>query len=1614
MDSKDKRYEAAVDKALGTFDSVTEWADYISFLSRLHRALQEAHTTSHWVPHDMRISTTLAKCLSPNLPSGVHQKTIEVYNYVFKELGVSKLAECVAIWVPGVLPIVQFASISIKPLVIDLYKNYLLSLPSRTLQNLIKPLLSYLILSIDDERSEYFDVSLQLIDDFRANLQNDSLFWQSLFLIIITSDERRLGCLVWCNRRMPQLNITTSLDDLSEEQRAIVTPESGLLIRAFSHALLSQNILIQRGFFDLLIKNLQLNSIILQQKTSQRDLQKLIINSVYAILKKDMSINRRVWTWLLGPENLEISPVDYFKANGFNHLYDGLLKLINGEFNNQLSSHQKIASFKICLSILDKWEIGSLIIPKVLVPVLKSIETSAINQSSQIDDILKSGNSFIDAVETITIWGNLNKLISNDNINFLKFVLNNFNLQEEEMLVHHYPLFLVSVLIKSQPSDDWFGLLDLLVDIIPQRAFLPIEHSDSEILDLSSKEITSKIDQFYENNDSSSLPFKPADLSALVLNLLNNLIINNLNSNKNLNYIELLTKIIDNVPSLKYNNDEIASIIQTKKFDSDDSILVIAKLFGKISFTSPFVKIKALNNIVSQLCQLLSTNGLDYQVEIVKSLNALTLSVQSNYVEGCITNYLLSLDNFNERLLIFNYIWSHSNDSAILLRPLLIILDELSDKNSIKYSFLKHWILNLIKNGSINRLFHLITMGLSSSIEDSVMFTYHISMILSLIDIDPKSLLQLFKDELIIVNDLNLKDLNISTYKDFTLYNLEKFLKSKKFDSKILNVLFKLYQLLIDNNDSDLNEKVFKIYNLSYEFIINEKDKNAEYEEISILLIDNLKELTKMSINNNKNFKILLVDENEKFPFLIKFLIESFKNFNSQGLLKAWIELLLTTLQARNDIIFKFVKEIILIIISKIRDLYDCGNLIKDEFSIIELLGVLQEVLSLFHIYILAIEANLHKSSSFDPGFFQSVVSGVFSGDNNHSNKDATEQDFINKKIELNNCFESSIKICFSIWKNSDLNLKNELLNHESNLLSVKHQSLKLKHKSKNLLQILYNLETTETIKYLIKLNSIDEYDYVYKLLHVLDNSRPQLTMSCIYKLVNLIIKQNDLTIKPNSVEIGFFLINYTNSLQDDSIEDIYNDTITFLKEVCNDLSGYKLIILDVLKFLSVLTTKLRNSKFGMQKKIKKEMNDIFLKILPSCLNFNKNNHIIKAINSSIHDVDGSTETEVHHTADNENELSEPETDLSLDKVISPEEIYNSISFIIPKLNYILSDNDKQNSVISNILLSLISPIFKSSKSSSVWYKNIKPYQLNLLNLITIENSQSKSVKFLIFEVFNDNNFFKIKMDEITLWNSIIKNWNKLDSNDKLQEYLSKAILTTNNINIFNFQDNEEELRKLNLKRISYLILIEEKDNYINLIKKIFEKLDELLRVKTIENFPVVLTEIFLILRTILLKFSEIHLYDYWTFIYTLLQNFFNNLLKLDDLKKVNIEIILNGCKLLDLLLILKFEDFQEWIFIIDTINAIYKNCEVISLIDKISLRDEFKKKKCNNDLLKFGNSSNNVKRPGLIGINKVADISELKPFFERLSYYNYENIYNGDGIDYEACEEDIFNDLFS
>ena len=410
-----------------------------------------------------------------------------------------------------------------KPAILSIFEDYIVTLDVEILQPALKAVILALLPGLEEETSDEFERVYTLLNKLRRAVSREQhhdksdhvtaherCFWQSLFLATITSQSRRLGALQYLIRDLPNLAtynkvrrgseaLEAAENDLSPESQAadveaIVSPEPGLLVRCLAAGLKDDQILVQRGFLDLLVTKVPLSSGVLQSQIKPDDLDLLIAAATFVVTRREMSLNRRLWTWFLGPDTSKETEVNgtsrieqglddlstpglhlqtsnkrsYFEAFGLSPLSRSLLKMITSSPSLPTS---RARPFRMCLSLMDRSEIGSLVVPRIFIPLMESIwEFEKVAASSDaFSEVLRSANVFFDGVQSQLIWtelcGEILKAMQTQSSNseaeddagaalrrleLLWFILTKFNVREEEMLIFHLPRACLILLLGIQ------------------------------------------------------------------------------------------------------------------------------------------------------------------------------------------------------------------------------------------------------------------------------------------------------------------------------------------------------------------------------------------------------------------------------------------------------------------------------------------------------------------------------------------------------------------------------------------------------------------------------------------------------------------------------------------------------------------------------------------------------------------------------------------------------------------------------------------------------------------------------------------------------------------------------------------------------------------------------------------------------------------------------------------------------------------------------------------------------------------------------------------------------------------------------------------------------------
>ena len=131
--------------------------------------------------------------------------------------------------------------------------------------------------------------------------------------------EKVISSFNWlCMRRRTDFSFPSKIDITP-----IVGRDVGLMIRAFAAALADDNLLVQRAALDLLLQTMRLESAAVS-RASPADRAILMRAATGVVLRRDLSLNRRLFTWLLGKEENSEVQVAYFRKHGLELLVETL------------------------------------------------------------------------------------------------------------------------------------------------------------------------------------------------------------------------------------------------------------------------------------------------------------------------------------------------------------------------------------------------------------------------------------------------------------------------------------------------------------------------------------------------------------------------------------------------------------------------------------------------------------------------------------------------------------------------------------------------------------------------------------------------------------------------------------------------------------------------------------------------------------------------------------------------------------------------------------------------------------------------------------------------------------------------------------------------------------------------------------------------------------------------------------------------------------------------------------------------------------------------------------------------------------------------------------------
>lgn len=392
-----------------------------------------------------------------------------------------------------------------------------------------------------------------------------------------------------------------------------------------------------------------------------------------------------------------------------------------------------------------------------------------------------------------------------------------------------------------------------------------------------------------------------------------------------------------------------------------------------------------------------------------------------------------------------------------------------------------------------------------------------------------------------------------------------------------------------------------------------------------------------------------------------------------------------------------------------------------------------------------------------------------------------------------------------------------------------------------------------------------------------------------------------------------------------------------------------------------------------------------------------------------------------------------------------PDDVVLVLASIVPNLPVILLESDRVLSAAVTLSSNVIGPALRSR----AFPDTVSPNVMRLLRELSRLQNNQKTWRRDVGEAFNDGRFFgtrpELVLDE---WFPLLRQW-ALSDKEKMAEIVGRISAPTTAGIVFGVGATSARLEadrkaQLNLRRIATLVLASAQDAFVTDLAVIFDKLVELLEATpTSSPSSTTRADVFLVVRALVLKTSPVHLAMLWPVVNAEVHAALSSVAAPEHSAVADAyanTAVLQACKLLDVLVCVAPDDFQlhEWLFITDTIDAVYRSSAyrpvalVDELADKIGIAAAAAAAASppmashEEAAAAAAATGTGLRRPLLLGpsggAGNDAAVTErrdelvakvLRPFFGQLSIFAFETTYAMGALDGDACVRDLLGDVF-
>ncbi|KAG9047301.1 hypothetical protein FS842_000675 [Serendipita sp. 407] len=697
------------------------------------------------------------------------------------------------------------------------------------------------------------------------------------------------------------------------------------------------------------------------------------------------------------------------------------------------------------------------------------------------------------------------------------------------------------------------------------------------------------------------------------------------------------------------------------------------------------------------------------------------------------------------------------------------------------------------------------------------------------------------------------------------------------------------------------------------------------------------------------------------------------------------------------------------------------------------------------------------------------LVSNVFHVDGGS----AFPVDSLSARSSAYRCLHDAVQVLYAVWVASDWTPPPDAGPKEDTIALIYSRA---RQRCRRALERLFRAQSSEVMETLIECwfegNRLkgETTNAPFELVDLLTSSA-QTAVHMICESISMRStpaseKTRKMAVNPNVTDhvLFLFLEDYLGKLEGPIATQVWGRFISLAKDIAGNVYTYKMQVFPTLRCLTTLAEIVTQTTAADDKKIRKDLQvremrngyghdlnllqETYGKLVDTCIliaggSFEQGNWIkIPGVNK---EVNGRL-TPIPR-APSDSALAEKRLTLTIseenNKAVWGVELIDRIEeyFVskgIPNFRRFLADTDRIGAISTNLAYYVVAPAMKSRSGAALEVEDII---LDIIKEMSKIQAATRAWRAPVQEAFNDTRFFNCTPEVAMKWRPIISAL--MDADKTVFSDLLSKIASAPSANIFTNREYEMLVKSLNLRRLSFVVLAGGQNKFLTQLPSIQEKLVDVLKSSPA---PIVQSEVYLCMRVLLCRLSAHNLASFWPIILTELFRVIEHVFTetpadgTDDLA-----LLLSACKFLDLLLVLQTQEFQiqQWMFITDTIDAVYRpeDWAPESLLDQLAemvtnlpehkvqlfpirmYRSDRRVKASDgksksSQMVSYAietdfSTPTTLRRPFLGFVKQIGSIRDLLDFFSRISMVSYESIYGLGGVDWDAVEKGLMAEMF-